>query len=325
MIENLKKIKDLDVKKGIKVSELLEQFSTCGGFTAQKLANALEIAKEMYSEKECTVFLSFPACIVATGIRGVLREMVKNGFVDVIITTSGTLDYDISRIWKDYYCGSFYLDDKELCKKDIFRIGSVVTPKENYGLILEEKLQPILKEIYSEKKELATYELVWEIAKRLAKEENAENSIIYWAWKRKVPVIIPAITDGAVGSQLWIFWESNRDFKINIFKDEHLLSDIVFGSKKTGALILGGGISKHHTIWWNQFKNGLDYAIYITTAVEWDGSLSGAPPREAISWKKISLEAKHVQVEGEITLILPLLYAGIIEEVEKRENKVLYL
>jgi deoxyhypusine synthase len=128
-------------------------------------------------------------------------------------------------------------------------------------------------------------------------------------------VIIPGITDGAFGSQLWLFWESNRDFRIDVLKDEHLLSDIVFTSEKTGALILGGGISKHHTIWWNQFKNGLDYAVYVTTAVEWDGSLSGAPPREAISWKKIALHAKHVQVEGDITLILPLIYAYIVDRV----------
>ncbi len=48
-------------------------------------------------------------------------------------------------------------------------------------------------------------------------------------------------------------------------------------SKKTGALVIGGGISKHHTIWWNMFKGGLDYACYITTAVEYDGSPQRRP------------------------------------------------
>ena len=64
-------------------------------------------------------------------------------------------------------------------------------------------------------------------------------------------------------------------------------AQIVFDAKKTGALIIGGGISKHHVIWWSQFTNGLDYAVYITTAQEFDGSLSGAKTREAISWGKI--------------------------------------
>ncbi|HIQ49734.1 MAG TPA: deoxyhypusine synthase [Nanoarchaeota archaeon] len=311
-------VKDLEAKKHMQISELLKQFSVCGGFTAKKLADGLEIMKKMLSEKDCTIFLSFPACIVATGIRGVLKEIIRRKFVDVVITTCGTLDHDLARIWKDYYHGSFALDDVKLAEQDIHRIGNVIVPKENYGEILEKKLQPMLKEIYEENKNLATYELVWEIGKRIAKEENAKESIIYWAWKNKIPIIIPGITDGAVGAQLWIFWESKRDFVINIMKDEHLLSDMIFTSKKTGALIIGGGISKHHTIWWNQFKGGLDYAVYITTAVEWDGSLSGAPPREAISWKKLKVEAKYVQIEGDATILLPLLFYALIDEIPER-------
>ena len=52
--------------------------------------------------------------------------------------------------------------------------------------------------------------------------------------------------------------------------------------------MVGGGISKHHTFWWNQFRGGLDYAVYITTGPEWDGSLSGAPVEEGISWGKVT-------------------------------------
>ncbi len=314
-------VKDLKPKKGMKVSELLKGFSTCGGFTAKKLADALEIMKKILSEKNCTVFLSFPACIVATGTRGIIKEFLRKKLVDVIITTCGTLDHDLARIWRDYYHGSFYLDDVKLAEQDIHRIGNVIVPKKNYGEILEKKLQPMLKEIYAERKILATYELVWEIGKRISKEKKSKDSIIYWAWKNKIPMIIPGITDGAVGSQLWIMWESHRDFIIDTMRDEHLLSDIIFTSKRTGALIVGGGISKHHTIWWNQFKGGLDYAVYLTTAVEWDGSLSGAQPREAISWKKLKPGAKHVQVEGDATILLPLLFYAIFDEMPKYLRK----
>ncbi|RLG75510.1 MAG: deoxyhypusine synthase, partial [Thermoprotei archaeon] len=80
--------------------------------------------------------------------------------------------------------------------------------------------------------------------------------------------------------------------------------------------ILGGGISKHHTIWWNQFKGGLDYAVYVTTAVEWDGSLSGAKTREAISWGKIKTSARHVTVYGDVTVILPILASYLISSLK---------
>ena len=173
-------------------------------------------------------------------------------------------------------------------------------------------MQPILKELWKNgKKEWSVYELLWEFGKKL----NDESSIIYWAQKNRIPVFVPGITDGAFGSQLWMFYQEHKDFKIDVFKDEQSLADIVFTAKKTGTLMIGGGISKHHTIWWNQFRDGLDYVVYITTAQEYDGSLSGAKINEAISWGKVKEDAKYVTVEGDATLILPLLYGAVLDRV----------
>ena len=79
-----------------------------------------------------------------------------------------------------------------------------------------------------------------------------------------------------------------------------------------GALIIGGGISKHHAIWWSQFRDGLEIAVYVTTAYEYDGSLSGALTKEAISWGKIKPRGKHVTVHGDATIVLPFLIHGVL-------------
>ena len=94
---------------------------------------------------------------------------------------------------------------------------------------------------------------------------------------------------------------------LNPFKDQNELADIIFKAKRSGAIIIGGGISKHHTIWWNQFKDGLDYAVYISTAQEFDGSLSGARPKEAITWGKIKPNADQCFVNGDATIVFPLM------------------
>ena len=73
-----------------------------------------------------------------------------------------------------------------------------------------------------------------------------------------------------------------RKLRIDLFDDEQMISEMTDEAKNTGAIIIGGGISKHHVIWWNQFRGGLDYAIYLTTAQEYDGSLSGEQIREAV-------------------------------------------
>jgi len=311
----LKSIKDIKISEKTTIKELANQMKESGGFQASLLGQGVEILREMFKNKECINFLSFPACIIATGTRGIIVELIKRKLVDVIITTNGTLDHDLARIWQDYYHGSFQMEDVELHKKGINRLGNILIPNESYGLILEEKLKPILEKIYAEKKELSTKDLIWKLGEAISKEKNAEQSIIYWCWKNRIPMFIPGPLDGAVGSQLWLFWQDHKDFKLNLFEDEQELSNIVFEAKKTGALVIGGGISKHHTIWWNQFKGGLDYAVYITTATEFDGSLSGARTSEAVSWGKIKEKAKHITIHADATLILPLMIAALSDNV----------
>jgi len=309
--QNLRPIKDIKIDGKTSVNDLVNQMLESGGFTAKKLAVGIDILEGMIKDKDCLNFLSFPACIIATGTRGVIKELVKRKLFDVLITTCGTLDHDISRTWKDYYHGSFLMDDKELHKKSIHRLGNILVPSECHGLIIEEKMKKFLEQIYSQdKKEVSTHELVWEIGKRI----DNKDSILYWTYKNKIPMIIPGITDGTVGYQIWQFSQDHK-FKINLLKDEQILSDLIWNAKKSGALIIGGGISKHHTIWWNQFRGGLDYAVYITTAVEWDGSLSGARPREAISWGKINEKAKFVMIEEDATVALPIIFASLLERL----------
>jgi len=311
----MKPVKDIELKKGMDADHLVKELYESGGFTAKKLAQGVDIIENMVKEKDCVKFLSFPACIVSTGTRGVIKDLLKKKLFDVVITTCGTLDHDLARIWKDYYHGSFMVDDKELHKKGVNRLGNIFIPNECYGKILEDKMQPILKKLYKEKSKWSTKELIWEFGKHLEKEKKKEESIIYWAYKNKIPVFVPGITDGAFGSQIWMHYQEHRDFTIDLLKDEQDLSDIVFDAEKSGALIIGGGISKHHTIWWNQFKDGLDHVVYITTAAEYDGSLSGAQTREAISWGKVKEKADNVTIDGDATVLLPLMISALLERI----------
>ena len=296
------------------VDELVNQMEKAWGFTAGKLATGVNIMESMINAKGCVKFLSFTGNLVATGTRGVLRELVKRKLVDVVITTCGTIDHDMARCWKDYYRGSFVMNDSKLHEKGVNRLGNVLVPNDSYGTVIEQKVQGLLTDLYKEgKREMSASELVREIGLRCCNE----SSILYWAAKNNIPVFVPGIVDGAVGYQTWIF-SQDHDFRLNLLKDSGELNNIVFDAKKSGALIVGGGISKHHTIWWNQFKDGLDYVIYVSTADEWDGSLSGARPREAVSWGKISDKARRIMVEGDASVILPLMAGSLFARLNKK-------
>lgn len=308
-------VKDIQVDGNSSVNDILTQMEGSGGFQARNLGTSLDILERMSNDKACVKFLSFPAAIISTGNRGVIKELVKRKLCDVIITTCGTLDHDVARAYKPYLSGGeFTMDDVELEEKGIHRLGNVLVPRDNYGPLIEEKVQKVLSEMYHEGERSPSTRLLCE---RLGESISDESSILYWAAKNNIPVFVPGITDGAVGSQCWLFYQMHRDFKIDLLKDEQDLSDIVYSAKKSGALMMGGGISKHHTLWWNQFRDGLDYAVYITSATELDGSLSGAQVREAISWGKVSTKARQVTVFGEVTTILPFLVAGLIQRLSR--------
>ncbi len=331
-------VRDLDITPDTTLGELLDRFASAGGFVAAKLAAAADILRRMKAHKEktgCTVFFSFPADIMATGCRGVIRDLVKSGFVDVIVTTCGTLDHDLARCLADYYCGTFEMDDAALRDKGVNRLGNVLVPDTSYGIALERFMQPCLTRLYETREIAGTDEkkangdvsgpkpaqrwtgvdLIREFGLLLPEtvgHEKAADSLIHQASKAGVPLFVPGISDGAFGSQLWQFWQSHKDFTLDVLAEEHMLSDLVFEAKATGALMVGGGISKHHTIWWNQFRGGLDFAVQVTTAPEWDGSLSGARVREAVSWGKVRPEAHRITVEGDATVLLPLLAAAVL-------------
>jgi deoxyhypusine synthase len=104
---------------------------------------------------------------------------------------------------------------------------------------------------------------------------------------------------------------------VDVIGDERRLSDIVSEADEAGGLVIGGGISKHHLLWWNQFRGGLDYACYITTAQEYDGSLSGAQVREAVSWGKVKARAKQVTLYAEATTVLPMIVSYALTRMRR--------
>jgi deoxyhypusine synthase len=306
-------VKDYEFPSEMTVDELVTQMEKAWGFTAGKLAVGVKILETMIKTRNCLKFLSFTGNLVATGTRGIFKELVKRKLVDVIITSGGTIDHDMARCWRNYYKGSFIMNDAKLHEEGINRLGNVLVPNDSYGTIIEEKMQTLLESLWKEgTKEISASQLCREIGKRCCNE----TSIIYWAAKNGIPVYVPGITDGAVGYQTWMF-SQDHNFKLNLLQDSGELNDMVFNAKKSGALIVGGGISKHHTIWWNQFKDGLDYVVYVSTADEWDGSLSGARPREAVSWGKINAQAKRIMIEGDASLILPIMASALLTKLSK--------
>lgn len=301
-----KKVKDIRLTKDMKVKELIASMENIGGFSGQNMVNGIEILERMLKDDDSFNFFSFTANIISTGLRGMIADSTKH--FDAIMTTCGTIDHDLAKAYGGKYSlGRFEADDAKLHEMSVYRLGNIFIDSKEYGLTVEDYFKEIMDDIYKSadyKKEYSPSELLYEFGKRI----DDPQSILRQAYLNNVPIFCPGIVDGAFGTQLAIYSQAH-DFKLNVIKDELKLSDIAFDNKKTGALMVGGGISKHHVIWWNQFKGGLDYAIYVTTASQYDGGLSGARLTEAVSWGKVKEKARYETVDGDATIILPIMFS----------------
>ena len=314
MIEPGRPVKDVEINSQTSIEDIFNELSKSGGFEAVNLSDGLEILSDMISDEKCLRFISFVGAVVSTGLRGIIKDMIKNNWFNVALTTCGALDHDIARHYSHYKEGSFTMDDRELADQNIHRLGNILVPLDSYGPLIEEKMQEFLEEEYQTGvREMSSAAICKMIGKHLG-----EDSFLYWASKNNVDVVVPGIMDGAVGSQIWMFSQKHSDFKLNLIEDANLLSGLIFKAEKSGSFMIGGGISKHHTLWWNQYREGLDYAFYITTAQEFDGSLSGALVREAISWGKVTQKARQSTLHAEATTILPFIYAALVSKLKKK-------
>ncbi|MEM3980721.1 MAG: deoxyhypusine synthase [Ignisphaera sp.] len=305
----MEKVKDVKLWKNMDINDLVNVYKDIHGFMAGHVYEAIQVLKEM-KERCDTRFISFTGNIVATGVRGILAQMIENKVFNVVVTTCGAIDHDIAKSFGGTYLRGFFdANDVELHRRNIHRLGNIFIPVESYGYIIEKTIRSTLNELVASYpgKVWSVRELLYELGRRI----EDEYSILRAAYRANIPVYVPGFLDGAFGTALFMFKQFNK-FDVDVFADEKELADIVFKSRCLGALIIGGGISKHHTLWWSQFKEGLEYVVYITTAVEWDGSLSGARPHEAISWGKVREKSKKVVIYADATIVLPIIAYSII-------------
>lgn len=289
---------------------------------AVKIINAMRAWRDPETGDRTTIFLGYTSNLISSGLRGVLRYLVQHKHVSAVVTTAGGIEEDFIKCLGPTYMGSFTSPGAELRAKGLNRIGNLVVPNSNY-CAFEDWVVPILDKMLEEQeaskvagKHVDVYgeevegELKWTPSKvihRLGKEINNEDSVYYWAYKNKIPVFCPALTDGSLGDMLYFhtFKASPKQLDIEIVGDIRRINTIAVRAKRSGMIILGGGLVKHHIANANLMRNGADYAVYINTAQEFDGSDAGARPDEAVSWGKIKAGGETVKVSQ--LLVMPIL------------------
>ena len=131
--------------------------------------------------------------------------------------------------------------------KALHRIGNILVPSEGY-IKFESWITPIFEEMHQQQLQKGIIQTPSSIIKRLGEKINNPESVYYWAAKNDIPVYCPAITDGAIGDMLYFFSYKHSDFIVDVVRDVKEMNKIVLKAKKSGVIILGGGMVKHHIL-----------------------------------------------------------------------------
>mmetsp|Transcript_21285 Transcript_21285/g.63573 ORF Transcript_21285/g.63573 Transcript_21285/m.63573 type:complete len:362 (-) Transcript_21285:13-1098(-) len=255
------------------------------------------------------IFLSYTSNMISSGVREVIRYLVQHKMVDVLVTTGGGIEEDLMKCLAPHVMGDFALSGKELRPRGLNRIGNLLVPNDNYCKF-EDWMRPILHAMHDEQEAGAAPGGFWtpsSMIDRLGREIDDESSVYYWAHKNRIPVFCPALTDGSIGDMLYFHSYKREGFVLDIARDIRRINDEAVRAKATGMIICGGGLVKHHTCNANLMRNGANFAVFVNTGQEFDGSDSGARPDEAVSWGKIRMDAKPVKVYADATIAFPLI------------------
>lgn len=295
-------IKPAKITNDMTVGELVNSFSGCA-FGAGRLAEAADIYREMINDSDCTKFFGLAGAMVPAGMRQIVSDMIRDREIDILVSTGANLVHDIiESLGLRHYKGTDNTDDIQLKHNAINRIYDVFLP-EHHFTDFEEKLQSIFREIPDK---LSITELLSHIGSRL----DDDNSILKSAYDTGVPVYCPAIQDSIIGLQAWLYKQTNQ-LNVDVFADMRGLIDRCYEAKRTGVMIVGGGVPKNFILQSMLVTpKSFDYAIQLTMDRPETGGLSGATLDEARSWGKIGEQARSVTVYSDATITLPIIIAA---------------
>jgi len=333
-----RKIDPPEIFAQMTVSQLMDFFGSTG-YNARRLAEAGRMMADMLRTRS-TVCLTLAGAMTPIGMGKTIATMIKNGFIDWIVTTGANVYHDLHFAYGlPVRQGHFDVDDDILYSKEIVRIYDVYIKEKGtlqaQDLIVQNDLRKGNDGGGSIPFAISTADISY-ILGRAAKKMSPHpgKSFVVAAYENQVPVYIPAIGDSSIGlNMLPLMFEGRNELFPNMVLDIAESAAILWKSKRSGGVELGGGVPKN---FFQQTgpalyqilkikEGGQDYLIQLTDARSDTGGLSGATLQEGKSWGKIKTShARNVTVYGDSSVYFPLLCSYVLSECKPRKLQKLY-
>ena len=339
------KITPVPMPKEIGVVDLIDNYFTA--YNSARLREICHLLSKQVLQPGVTVGVSLSGAMTPAGYGvSVLAPLIRNGFIDWMISTGANLYHDMHYgLGFELFSGNPFVDDVKLRQENTIRIYDIMF---GYDVLLETdafirkilQAEPFQKRMGSAEFHYLLGKYVREVEKQIGVKHSC---LLATAYECGVPIYTSSPGDSSIGMNVAALALEGSQLIIDPSIDVNETAAIVYAARDSGipdvegksaAVIIGGGSPKNfllqtqpqlHEVLGLE-ERGHDYFIQFTDARPDTGGLSGATPSEAVSWGKIDPEElpNTIVCYTDSTIALPLLTAYVLQKCQPRQLKKLY-
>jgi deoxyhypusine synthase len=265
------------------------------------------------------VFFGLAGAMVPAGMREILVYLIKNRFVDCLVSTGANLFHDIHETLGRYHWqGTHAMDDNLLHEHGIDRIYDVFAVEDEFNLT-DRYIYDFAETL--EARPYTTREFLYLMGNDLSRK-GKKDGIVSSAASSGVHIYCPAVADSSIGIALALK-DGPAHFIFDMIGDVKETALIASSGKQTGVVYVGGGTPKNFiqqtevtAALQKRAVEGHRYAVQITADSPHWGGLSGCTFEEAQSWGKISKRSTHVTVHSDATIALPFIATALARRMK---------
>lgn len=340
-----RKITPAPISSDISVVDLIDGYFTA--YNSARLREVCHLLSREVMQAGVTVGVSLSGAMTPAGFgTSVLAPLMRNGFIDWIISTGANLYHDLHYgLGLDLYASNPFVDDVKLRDEGRIRIYDIIF---DYDVLLG--TDAFIRQIIQAEpfqKRMGTAEFHYLLGKYVREVERTlgvkHSSLLATAYECGVPVYTSSPGDSSIGMNLAAMALEGSKLQVDPLLDVNETAAIAYSARDSGdpniegksaALIIGGGSPKNfllqtqpqlHEVLGLE-ERGHDFFVQITDARPDTGGLSGATPNEAVSWGKVDPDElpNTIVCYTDSTIALPIMTAYVINQCAPRPLKRLY-
>lgn len=335
--DKLEPLKSLDLSKAKTIDGLVSQMKHTS-FGGRKVGEAADVLEEMVKDKKCFNVLTLSGAMTVAKMGLVICDMIDSGMVDAVVSTGALMAHGfIETAGMTHFKYEWEMNDEVLFEKGYDRVYDTLELEKNL-----DDAELIVREVYRGMEgnydEVGSYTINRELGKYL--EEKIEGrGTMKSAYKKNVPVYIPAFTDSEFGLDFALYVkrrlkEGKKPLRFNPILDLEHYTKKVMEADRIGIFTIGGGVPRN---WAQQIGPYLEimatrgvvekgtekrfkYAVRICPEPSHWGGLSGCTYSEGVSWGKFvpkSEGGRQVEVYADATIAWPLVVGAVLERLKK--------